>query len=169
MINNETEIDFTDEWSNVSMCTEDAKRVLQGGLRVLPQTHEEASACVYKSGFFMTTNKIAYFGEGPDAEGISTRLAVFDTQPFPQLRRSCIRWMCKNCRLVFHYCAEKLKNEFLFSDNDDDSDFDGNNSDEGSKYNEYDNANENLFNVHKISGFNFSHESFQREIANTIE
>ena len=57
-----------------------------------------------------------YFGEGPDAEAISTRLAVFDTQPLPQVRRSCTRWMCKNCMTVFHYCADKLKNEPLFSE-----------------------------------------------------
>ena len=68
------------------MCAEYAKRVLQGGLQMLPQKHKEASVCVYKSGFFMTTNKMPYFGEGPDAEAISTSLAVFDTQPLPQVR-----------------------------------------------------------------------------------
>ena len=71
---------------------------------------------------------------------------------------------------VFHCCANKLKNEPLFSDNDDDdSDSDGNNFDEGSKYNEYDKADDNLFNIHEISGFNFSQESFQCEIASTTE
>ena len=167
MINYETEIVFIDEWSNNSMCAEDAKRVLQGGLQVLPQKHKEANVCVYKSGFFMTTNKMPYFGEGPDAEAISTRLAVFDTQPFPQVRQSCTRWMRKNCTTVFHYCADKLQP--LFSDNDDESDSDGDNSDEGSKYNEYDKADDNLFNIHEISGVNFSQESFQREIASTNE
>ena len=102
---------------------------------MLPQKHKEAGVCVYKSGFFMITNKMPYFGEGPDAEAISTCLAVFDTQPLPQVRRSCTRWMRKNCMTVFHYCADKLKNEPLFSDNADDSDSDGNNSDEGSEYN----------------------------------
>ena len=162
MINNETEIVFIDEWSNDLMCAEDAKRVL-------PQKHKEASVCVYKSGFFMTTNKMPYFGEGPDAEAISTRPAVLDTQPLPQVRRLCTRWMRKNCMTVFHYYADKLKNEPLFSENDDDSDSDGNNSDEGSKYNEYDKADDNLFNVHEISGSNFSQESFQRGIASTAE
>ena len=57
----------------------------------------------------------------------------------------------------------------LCPDNDDDSDSDGNNSDEGSKYNEYDKANDNLFNINEISGFNFSQESFQREIESTNE
>ena len=144
--------------------SEDAKRVLQGGPQVLPQKHKEASVCVYKSGFFMTTNKMPYFGEGPDAEAISTRLAVFDTQPLPQVRRSCTRWMPKNCMTVFHYCADKLKNEPLSYDNDDDSDSDGNSSDEGSKHNEYDKADDSLFNVHEISGFNFSQESFASSV-----
>ena len=147
MINNKRGIVFIDEWLNDSMCAEYAKRVLQGGLQMLPQKHKEASVCVYKSGFFMTTNKMPYFGEGPDAEAISTCLAVFDTQPLPQVRQSCTRWMRKNCMTVFYYCADKLKNEPLFSDSDDDSDSDGNNSD----------------------GFNFSQESFPREIASTTE
>ena len=79
---------FVDEWSNDSVCAEDPKRMLHGGLQVLPQKHKEASVCVYKSGFFMTTNRMPYIGEGPDAEAISTRLAVFDTQPLPQVRWS---------------------------------------------------------------------------------
>ena len=94
------------------MRVEDAKRVLQGGLQVLPQKHKEANVCVYNSGFFMTTSKMPYFGEGPDAEAISTRLAVFDTQSLQQVRQSCTRWMHKNY-VSFHYCADKPKNEPL--------------------------------------------------------
>ena len=44
--------------------------------------------------------------------------------------------------MVFHYCAEQLKDEPLFSEdevmNDDDVENVGHDSDEGAKYNNYD-------------------------------
>ena len=94
-INEETQVVFIDEWSSDSMCAEDAKRVLQGGLQILPQKHKEASICIYQSGFFITTNEMPNFGQGLDAEAISTRLAVFQTEPLKSVRRSCTRWMRK--------------------------------------------------------------------------
>ena len=117
-INEETQVVFIDEWSSDSMCAEDAKRVLQGGLQILPQKHKEASICIYQSGFVITTNEMPNFGQGLDAEAISTRLAVFQTEPLKSVRRSCTRWMRKNCMPVFHYCADVLKDEPLFSDNE---------------------------------------------------
>ena len=44
----------------------------------------------------------------------------------------------KNCMPVFHYCADVLKDEPLFFDNESDCESDGNNSDEGVKYNDFD-------------------------------
>ena len=117
-INEETQVVFIDEWSSDSMCAEDAKRVLQGRLQILPQKHKEASIYIYQSGFFITTNEMLNFGQGLNAEAISTRLAVFQTEPLKSVRRSCTRWMRKNCMPVFHYCADALKDEPLFSDND---------------------------------------------------
>ena len=45
-----------------------------------------------------------------------------------------------DCMQVFHYCADELKDQDLFSDNDEDEDMelDGNNSDEGALYNDFD-------------------------------
>ena len=90
-INEETQVVFIDEWSSDSMCAEDAKRVLQGGLQILPQRHKEASICIYQFEFFITTNEMPNFGQGLDAEAISTRLAVFETDPLKSVRRSYIR------------------------------------------------------------------------------
>ena len=57
-IKGETEVVFTDKWPSNSMYAEDAKRVLQGGLQILPQKHKEASICINQSGFFITTNEM---------------------------------------------------------------------------------------------------------------
>ena len=58
-----------------------------------------ASICIYQSGFFITTNEMSNFGQELDTEAISTRLAVSETDSF-------------------HYCADVLKDEPLFSDNE---------------------------------------------------
>ena len=61
---------------------------------------------------------------------------------------------------VFHYCAEKLKDEPLFSDGNTDSEGDEV-SDEGAKYNDYDHANaDDLLDLKKIANFQFSQEQF---------
>ena len=78
-VNEETQVVFIDEWSSDSMCAEDAKRVLQGGIQTLPQKHKEASICIYQSGFFITKNEMPNFDQGLDTEAILTGLAVFET------------------------------------------------------------------------------------------
>ena len=78
------------------------------------------------------------FRHGLDAEATSTRLAVFETEPLKSVRRSCTRWMRKNYMPIFHYFADVLKHEPLFSDNESDSESDGNNSDEGGKFYDFD-------------------------------
>ena len=117
----------------------------------------------------MTTIKL--FNCGEDADAISTPLAVFDTQPLLQVRWSCTRSMRKKCMSVFYYWADKLKishcslmmitaavtlmltslMKALIIMN---MTFE---------------ANDSLFNVHEISGSNFSQESFHHEIANITE
>ena len=109
------------------------------------------------------------FGQGLDAEAISTRLAVFQTEPLKSVRRSCTRWMRKNCMPVFHYCADALKDEPLFSDNDSDSQSNGNNSDEGAKYNDFDRKEHSLLDIDEISEYNFSQDWFQRGISSITE
>ena len=75
----------------------------------------------------------------------------------------------KNCMPVFHYCADVLKDEPLFSDNDSDSESDGNNSDEGAKYNDFDTKEHSLLDIDEISEYNFSQEVFQRGISSITE
>ena len=103
------------------------------------------------------------FGQRLDAEAISTRLAVFQTEPLKSVRRSCTRRMRKNCMPIFHYCEDVLKDEPLFSDNDSDSESDGNNSDEGAKYNDFDRKEHSLLDIQEISEYNFSQDGFQGE------
>ena len=168
-INQETQVVFIDEWSSDSMCAENAKRVLQGGIQILPQKHKEASICIYQKGFFITTNAMPNFGQGLDAEAISTQLAVFQTEPLKCVRHSCTRRMRKNCMPIFHYCGDVLKDEPLFSDNESNSESDGNNSDEGAKYNDFDRKEHSLLDIADISECNFSLDVFQSEISSIIE
>ena len=65
--------------------------------------------------------------------------------------------------------ADVLKDEPFFSDNDSDSESDGNNSDEGAKYNNFDMKEHSLLHIDKISEYNFSQEVFQRGISSITE
>ena len=86
---------FIDEWTSDSLCAEDAKKVLQGGLQILPKKNKEANKCVCESGFYITTNEMPLFG-GVDDEAIRRRLAVFETDPLPTVPRSgYARTVCK--------------------------------------------------------------------------
>ena len=82
------------------------------------------------------------FGQGCDDRAIKRRLPVFETVPINNPRNRVSDWLRKNCMTVFHYCAEQLKDEPLFSEdevmNDDDVGNEGYDSDEGAKYNNYD-------------------------------
>ena len=73
-----------DEWTSDSLTCEDAKRILQGGLIVVPQKHKSANKFVFKSGFFITTNEYPDFGTGRDAQAIKNRLAVFEARSLPK-------------------------------------------------------------------------------------
>ena len=54
----ETEIIFLDEWTSDSLNAEDTKKVLQGGLQILPQNNCDAPRVYYKSGILITTNDL---------------------------------------------------------------------------------------------------------------
>ena len=75
----------------------------------------------------------------------------------------------KNCVPIFHYSADVLKDKSLFSDNESDSDSDGNNSDEGAKYNDFDRKEHSLLDIDQKSEFNFSQEVFQKEFSSIAE
>lgn len=141
LITDETEIVFMDEWSTDSLNAEDAKKVLQGGLLMLPQKHKNAEKTVYRSGFYITTNEMPDFGEGPDGRAIERRLSVFTTQPIPNPRNRVSDWYRKNAMCIFHYCAVQLKDQPLFSEDEDGIDDDQGNvgyeSDQGTLYNDY--------------------------------
>ena len=70
MINEDTKIVFIDEWSVDGLNAEDAKKVLQGGLQMLPRKHKEADKFPYRSGIYITTNEMPNFGVGADAEAV---------------------------------------------------------------------------------------------------
>ena len=70
MINEDTEIVFIDEWSVDGLNAEDAKKVLQGGLQMLPRKHKKADKFPYRSGIYITTNEMPNFGIGADAEAV---------------------------------------------------------------------------------------------------
>ena len=101
LIKPSTQAVFIDEWTWDSLCAEDAKKVLQGGLQMLPQKNKKASKCVGESGFYITTNEMPRFG-GVDDEAIRRRLAVFETDPLPTVKCSTTKWLSKNCMQVFH-------------------------------------------------------------------
>ena len=78
LIKPSVQVVFIHEWTSDSLCEEDAQKGLQGGLQILPQKNKRAGKCVYKSGFYITTNEMPRFG-GVDDEAIRRRLAVFET------------------------------------------------------------------------------------------
>ena len=106
LINENTEVVFMDEWSIDSL---NAKKVLQGGLLMLPRKHKEAEKFTYSSGFYITTNEMPNFGQGSDGRAIKRRLSVFETVFIPNPRNRVSDWRRKNCMMVFHYCAKQLK------------------------------------------------------------
>ena len=161
-----TQVVFIDEWTSDSLCVDDTKKVLQGGLQIVPQKNKETSKCVYKSGFYITTNEMPHFG-GVDDEAIRRRLAVFQTDPLTTAKHSTTKWLCKNCMQVFHYCAEDLKDQDLFSDNDEDEDMelDGNNSDEGALHNDFDRDDSvQLMSINEIATYEFSQDKLKSTV-----
>ena len=85
LINEDIEIIFLDEWTSDSLNAEDPKKVLQGGLQILPQKNREACRLYYKSGILITSNELPDFGQGPDGRAISERLAVFEMKPLKKV------------------------------------------------------------------------------------
>ena len=102
-ISDETEIIFLNKWTSDSLNAEDAKKVLQEGLQILPQKNRDIAPPYYKSGILITTNDLPNFGEGSDGHAIAARLDVFHMRPLPRFRKS-----------VFHFCGKKLKDEPMF-------------------------------------------------------
>ena len=72
--------------NGVSLGSEDAKKILEGGLHPIPQKHKSAQVFAYKSGFFIASNKMPYFGEGPDSVAIMNRIRTFNTVSLPKKR-----------------------------------------------------------------------------------
>ena len=73
---------------------------------------------------------------------------------------------------VFHYCAEELKDQDLFSDNDENEDIelDGNNSDEGALYNDFDRDDSvQLMSVDDIATYEFSQDKLKSTVDKTEE
>ena len=148
---------------------DDAKKVLQGGLEILPQKNREACRLYYKSGILITTTELPDFGQGPDGRAIRERLAVFEMKPLKKVRRFVTAWLRKNFMTMFHYCANLLKEDPLFSD-DEDSEGDNADNDEGAKYNEYDNTKSDAFlDIDQISSFQLSQEPFDIILEETQE
>ena len=158
LINENTEVVFMDEWSIDSLNAEGAK-VLQGGLLMLPRKHKETEKFAYNSGFYITTNEMPNFGQGADDRAIKRWLSVFETVPIPNPRNRVSDWLRKNCMMVFHYCAEQLKDEPLLSEdeimNDDDVRNEGYDSDEGAKYNNYDSQPSKLLRTDALKSLSF--------------
>jgi len=114
MINNRTQVVFMDEWTSDSLSCEDAKRILQGGLMMLPQKHKAPTKFLYNGGFFITTNEYPNFGNEVDCEAIKKRLDIFETKPLLHKDNSVTGWLRLHCMDVFHYLAYVLRNESLF-------------------------------------------------------
>ena len=165
MINEDTEIVFIDEWSVDGLNAEDAKKVLEGGLQMLPRKHKEADKFPYRSGIYITTNEMSNFGVGADAEAVERRLSIFETKSIPNPRNRLSEWLRYNAMMVFHYCANELKDEPLFSDDENGHDNnvgnEGYESDEGAKYNDYDRTDADLFRPKDILQFSSAGEQAQ--------
>ena len=163
--NEDTEIIFIDELSVDGLNAEDAKKVLQGGLQMLPRKHKVAEKFPYRSGIYITTNEIPNFGVGADAEAVERRLSIFKTKSIPNPRNRVSEWLRYNAMMVFHYCANELKDEPLFSDDenghDDNVGNEGYESDEGAKYNDYGRIDTDLFRPKDILQFSLAGEQAQ--------
>ena len=67
----------------------------------------------------------------------------------------------------YYYCTEELKDQDLFSDNDEDEDMelDGNNSDEGAPYNDFDcNDSVQLMSIDEIATYKFSQDKLKSTV-----
>ena len=95
LISEETEIIFLG--MSDSLNAEDTKKVLQGGLQILPQKNRDAARHYYKSGIFITTNDLPNFGEGTNGRAIAVRFDVFHMRTLPKVRKSVTGWLKKNC------------------------------------------------------------------------
>ena len=88
------------EWSD-GLGSEDAKKILEAGLQSIPQKHKSAQVFVYKSGFFIASNKMPYFGEGPDSVAIMNRMRTFNTVSLPKKSSKVSSLIRRDCMKIF--------------------------------------------------------------------
>ena len=82
LINENTEVVFMYEWSNGSLNAEDAKKVSQGGLLMLPRKHKETEKFAYNSGFYITTNEMQILGRDLTTGQLNTGFTYAKLYPF---------------------------------------------------------------------------------------
>ena len=81
MINDDTQIVLSDEWSENTLQADLAKTVLQGGYMVTAVKHGEAKTIINRCPFHMTTNQVPKFGA--DDVNVKRRIMVFETKSLP--------------------------------------------------------------------------------------
>ena len=81
---------------------------------MLPRKHEDAEKFPYNSDFYITTNELPNFGQGPDDRAIKRRLSIFETVPISNPRNRVLDWLLKNCMMVFNYCRTVKGRTFVF-------------------------------------------------------
>ena len=146
------------EWSD-GLGSEDAKKILEGGLQSIPQKHKSALVFACKSGFFIASNKMPYFGEGPDSVAIMNRIRTFNTVSLPKKSSKVSSLIQRDCMKIFHFVASCLQEEPLFSDDEGDdnsvTDDDTDKENLGAVYNDFD-AKQSLINVNEITDLEFA-------------
>ena len=146
------------EWSD-GLGSEDAKKILEGGLQSIPQKHKSAQVFAYKSGSFIASNKMPYFGEGPDSVAIMDRIRTFNTVSLPKKSSKVNSLIRRDCMKIFHYESSCLQEDPLFSDDEGDdnrvTDDDTDSENLGAVYNDFD-AKQSLINVNEITDLEFA-------------
>ena len=149
------EICYMNEWSG-SLGSEDAEKILEGGLQSMPQNHKSAQVFAYKSGFFIVSNKMPYFGEGPNSIAIMNIIRTFITVSLPKKSSKVSSLFRRDCMKILHYVAFCLQEEPLLSDDEgDDNRVTDDNENLGAVYNDFD-AKQSLINVNEITDLEFA-------------
>ena len=107
MISDKTQPVFLDEWSEITLQSDMAKTVLQGGLMVKSFKHQTGKCIINNSPFHITTNNVPNIGN--EDENVKRRIITFETNSLPETRPGIDQWLCKNAMDCIVWTAEELE------------------------------------------------------------
>ena len=94
MVDEDTELIFTDEWSENTLDTSNVKTLLQGGWMVKSVKYQDAQTCDNKAGIYLTRNESPDFGV--EQANVDRRISVFHTTELPEPKSEAPQWIEDN-------------------------------------------------------------------------